>query len=112
MKSIDVAKDFSPAPAGRVERDGPFSGDALAQRVHIALASEDAVELHLDGGAGYGASFISGFAEGLHTRGWMPAMLATRLRLQTANRELMKEFWAELIGPDAPSPPARPGERQ
>jgi hypothetical protein len=112
MKSIDVATDFSPHPAGRLFGDGPFSGEALAHRVHLALASEDAVELRLDGAMGYGSSFISGFAEGLHVRGWMPAMLATRLRLQTENRELMKEFWTELIGPDAPSPPARPGDRE
>jgi hypothetical protein len=111
MKTIDVAKDFSQYPAGRSIGDGPFTGEALAHRVHLALATEAEVELILDGAAGYGASFISGFAVGLHTRGWLPAVLETRLRLTTADPLLKREFWTELMGSQAPSPPAPPGEK-
>ncbi len=59
VATIDVAKDFSPFPAGRLITDGPFSGARFRDEYLVpALRDNDAVEIILDGAKGYGSSFL------------------------------------------------------
>lgn len=101
MMTLHVAKDFSDCPAGRYFTDGPFSGEALAHRVHIALATEDKVVVDLDGTRGYGASFIDGFADALRVRGWTGEKLGERFVLISADAKLLAEFLAAFGFPSS-----------
>jgi|TARA_R110002049_G_scaffold218837_2_gene390457 hypothetical protein len=59
MKVINIAKDFSPFPAGRHIDEGPYSGEAFrVEHLMPALESGEDVEIIFDGGFGYGSSFL------------------------------------------------------
>ncbi|MDP3534886.1 MAG: STAS-like domain-containing protein [Halomonas sp.] len=59
MKVINIAKDFSPFPAGREIVEGPFSGEAFRiDHLMPALDSGEKVKIIFDGGFGYGSSFL------------------------------------------------------
>jgi hypothetical protein len=59
MKIINIAKDFSPFPAGRYVVEGPFSGEAFRiQHLMPALNSGEKIRIIFDGGFGYGSSFL------------------------------------------------------
>ncbi|BCB61581.1 hypothetical protein HaloA020_22820 [Halomonas sp. A020] len=59
MKVINIAKDFSPFPAGRYVDEGPFSGEAFRnEHLMPALATGEDVKIIFDGGFGYGSSFL------------------------------------------------------
>ncbi len=60
---INIAKDFSPTPGPRYTHEGKHSGEdfrktVLFPRVKSALDSNSAIEVQLDGTAGYGTSFL------------------------------------------------------
>lgn len=58
-KRIEIANDFSPFPAGRYEKDGPFTGEGFRRKFLVpALNSCDKVEIIFDGTVGYGSSFL------------------------------------------------------
>lgn len=59
MQTIDVGSKFSRFPAGRLRRDGKFSGEAFREDVLVpALAASKQVEIQLDSALGYGSSFL------------------------------------------------------
>lgn len=59
MKVINIAKDFSPFPAGRHTDEGPYSGEAFrVQHLMPALDSGEKIKIFFDGGFGYGSSFL------------------------------------------------------
>jgi len=60
MKVINIAKDFSKIPAGKFLTDGPFPGEAFRKQLIAAIQENDEVIVNLDGGCGYGSSFIDG----------------------------------------------------
>lgn len=56
--TIDIAKDFSKYPSGRLERDGLYSGEEFRKKHLIpALKNNDKVIVVLDGVTGYPLSF-------------------------------------------------------
>ena len=58
-KTINIAKDFSPYPAGRYEKDGKFTGEGFRRTMlKKALQNNDIVIVELDGTLGYGSSFL------------------------------------------------------
>lgn len=58
--TIDVGKDFSPAPAGRFISDGPASGEEFRQKILIPKMKEfDKVIVDFDNSAPVGSSFLS-----------------------------------------------------
>ncbi len=64
IKTISIADDFSPYPAGRYEEDGDFSGAAFRDKHLIPALQEviekkiDGVKVIFDGVAGLGSSFL------------------------------------------------------
>lgn len=63
MKSIEIAKDFSEYPAGRVPKDGPYNGERfrkefLVPALREAIAHDDKVTVILDGVRSFGSSFL------------------------------------------------------
>ena len=57
-KTINLAKDYSPYPAGRYRTDGRFSGELFREKfLAPALRENDTVIVVLDGVAGLPSSF-------------------------------------------------------
>lgn len=63
MAVINIAKDYSKTPGGRFKREGKFSGEDFRERIlkKIYLQCKEKNEqliVNLDGGYGYGSSFL------------------------------------------------------
>lgn len=60
MKRYDVAKEFSPHPGGRYSGEGKWSGEELRAELLEAWKNKgkELLEVVLDGGYGYSASFL------------------------------------------------------
>jgi hypothetical protein len=63
MTVIDIGKDFSRTPGGRLINDGPYSGQLFRDRtlvpaLHDAVGRGDKVTVVLDGPRGYLSSFL------------------------------------------------------
>ena len=93
---IRVAEDFSRTPAGRYRTDGPWSGQAFRED-HLAPAlcgGNQAVVVHLDGGEGYGSSFLEEAFGGLvRAANLTGETLHRRLQIKTNDRALETEIW-------------------
>lgn len=63
MICINIAADYSKVPGGRYIEDGPFSGQDFRSKVLLpkfqeAKRQNEALQVNLDGGYGYGSSFL------------------------------------------------------
>ena len=59
MTIINIAKDFSSAPAGRFHEDGQFNGTAFRDEYLLPpLRRNEHVVVILDGVSGFGSSFL------------------------------------------------------
>lgn len=93
MKTISVAKDFSPYPAGRFCTDGPYSGEAFREKVLAPVldAGEQAV-IDLDGARGYGSSFLEEAFGGLVRRGFAKEKVLRLLSIKSEDQSLRDEI--------------------
>ena len=90
---INVAKDFSRAPAGRFVSDGPNSGERFRDEFLMpALQHGQQVVLELDGTRGYGSSFLEEAFGGLARKGFDASELCRRLHFRTADTSLIQEI--------------------
>lgn len=92
---VNIARDFSPFPAGRYLSDGPYSGEAfLRQKLIPALEQHTKIRIVLDGTMGYGSSFLEEAFGGLiRLKKWTNADLTHRIEW-VSNEEpgLVKEI--------------------
>lgn len=59
MVKVNVAKDFSRYPAGRLKANGNTSGEAFREKFLIPhLSKGEKIVIELDGAIGYGSSFL------------------------------------------------------
>ena len=59
MKTISIGKDFSRAPIGRYESDGPYNGAKFRDKLlKPALDTGELVKIIIDDAEGYGSSFL------------------------------------------------------
>ena len=63
MIEINIAKDYTKTPGGRFKKEGEFSGEDFREKILIPkyLESEKKgvkLRVNLDGGYGYGSSFL------------------------------------------------------
>ena len=95
IKTISVAKDFSPYPAGRFLDDGKFSGEAFRENILVPALKDDGfglIRVCLDGVAGVGSSFLEEAFGGLVRRGtFSKEFLANHLEIETSDDGL-KDF--------------------
>ena len=57
--TVDVGRDFSPYPAGRLRSDGRYSGERFRQEYLVPhLKNGYVVKIEMDSAFGYGPSFI------------------------------------------------------
>ena len=97
MSIIEIARDFSPAPAGRFRRDGPDSGERFREDyLKPALAKSEFVSVRIDGTAGYGSSFLDEAFGGLVRSGFLdPNEALRRIRIVYADQEF--EMYRDVI---------------
>ena len=90
---INVARDFSRAPAGRYISDGPNSGERFRDQYLVpALRRGEVVDVELDGTRGYGSSFLEEAFGGLVRAGFQAFEILKRLRLKTSDPSLAQEI--------------------
>lgn len=63
MICVNIAEDYSKVPGGRYIEDGPFSGQDFREKVLLPKFQEAKrqnviLQVNLDGGYGYGSSFL------------------------------------------------------
>ena len=61
--TISIARDYSKTPGGRFKKEGSFSGEDFRESVllpayKMAKEKDEILEVNLDGGYGYGSSFL------------------------------------------------------
>lgn len=96
---ISVAEQFSPTPAGRYLRDGPYPGERFRDEWLIpALRREprSVVEIDLDGTAGFGSSFLEEAFGGLVRAGFPPDQLRLRLRIRSSRPSYIERVWSYI----------------
>lgn len=93
-KSISIAADFSPSPAGRYESDGPFPGEVFRERLlGPALRNFDEVVVDLDGTSGYGSSFLEEAFGGLVRGGFTIDQLKKKLKVNSSRESYRIRIW-------------------
>lgn len=93
MKMINIARDFSRAPAGRFISDGPNSGQRFRESFLIpSLNKSEMIVIDLDGTRGMGSSFLEEAFGGLIRRGFDSGFLATHIKLVTKDPSLESEI--------------------
>ena len=87
---ISVSRDFSPYPAGRYRKDGPFSGEAFREDVLVpTLQKAGSVVVNIDGVAGLPSSFWEEVFGGLVRRHAMAVdFIRDHIRVLTTDKSL------------------------
>lgn len=96
LLTIDIAKQFSPLPAGRDPNDGPNSGERFRREFLVpAFAEYQKVVVVLDGAEGYGSSFLDESFGGLiRIEGMSAVDLHSRLEIISNDDETFRdEVW-------------------
>ena len=93
-KTREIAKDFTPFPAGRYEKDGPYTGEGFRKRILVpALKQYDSVEIILDGTIGYGSSFLEETFGGLiREEGFSYEEINNKLILISKRKSILKSI--------------------
>lgn len=95
-KTIDIAKDFSPVPAGRHVSDGDYSGEFFRTSIlRPALNNFATVEVILDNTEGFGSSFLEEAFGGLIRDGLSAQYINEHLFL-IANSSAGKRYKAKI----------------
>lgn len=63
MVMINIAQEYSKTPGGRFIKEGPYSGEdfrnsLLIPKYELACSKNEHLQVVLDGGYGYGSSFL------------------------------------------------------
>lgn len=104
MKTIHIAEDFSKYPAGRYNKDGPFSGEAFRRKfLEPNLKQNEDLLIDLDGARGYGSSFLEEAFGGLVRLGYPKEDLKRKLKIKAKNESLITEIFDFIENADSQS---------
>lgn len=95
-RTINIARDFSRSPAGRHVGDGPYSGEAFREKILVPAlrASDEVLEVDLNGALGFGSSFLEEAFGGLvREHHFQLAELRQRIRILTELRTYEQRIW-------------------
>lgn len=96
-KTIYIARDFSPAPAGRYPEDGPYNGAAFREQLLLpAMREHESVEVNLDDTGGYGSSFLEEAFGGLVRAGFTVKQLHDKLRVISSRKSYETKVWGYI----------------
>lgn len=92
---ISIATNYSKTPAGRYEKDGPYSGERFRNEYLLpALRKEvELVQVDLDGALGFGSSFLEEAFGGLVRLGYKAEELHKRLKIKSAIKKYHDRIW-------------------
>lgn len=98
IKTIDLAKEFSRFPAGRMRTDSQVSGEYFRDDYLVPALKQGSEKVYLviDGVAGLPSSFLEEVAGGLVRCGFAPDYLRARLEIVAKTPRMIsyiKEFW-------------------
>ncbi|UZR29053.1 STAS-like domain-containing protein [Methylococcus mesophilus] len=90
---INIAKQFSRYPAGRLKDDGPFSGERFREEfLEPVLRSDGHAVVEFDGARGYGSSFLEEAFGGLVRLGYPREKIKQAFSLLSSDRSLIDEI--------------------
>ena len=91
--TINIARDFTPTPAGRYRTDGDYSGERFRDDLLLPNLKENHhVTVELDGTKGYGSSFLEESFGGLVRAGVNKQTLKKNLSLKSSDSSLILEI--------------------
>ena len=94
MTVIKIAKEFSPYPAGRFIKDGPFSGEHFRTKfLEPRLRRSEAFVVDMDGARGYGSSFLEEAFGGLVRQGLAKNVIKEKMSIRATNSSLKAEIF-------------------
>lgn len=94
MNFLNIAKDFSRFPAGRVIKDGPFSGEFFRKKfLEPRLKENQKITILMDGTRGYGSSFLEEAFGGLVRAGYSVSVIKSLISLQSSDPGVLNEVW-------------------
>jgi hypothetical protein len=101
-KTISVARDFSPSPAGRYYSDGPFSGEKFREEFLIPslkeIADGDRLIVDLDGADGMGSSFLEEAFGGLKRKGFSAKTIKKFISIKSSRQIYIRKIWDYVNG--------------
>lgn len=101
IAEIDIARDFSPYPGGRLRTDGPASGEEFRDdRLIPALKRSETVDVVLDGAMGLPPSFLEEAFGGLLRRGVPLHIIRSKLRLIARSPKMQRypdQIWRYIM---------------
>lgn len=93
---IDIGRDFSPFPGGRVKTDGPYSGENFRERFVLPKLREGkTVVINIDSAEGFGSSFLEECFGGLVRAGLSYQFLKDHLQVVYSKQAY--SFYADEI---------------
>ena len=93
-KTISLASDFSPCPAGRYVEDGPFSGTAFrVQHLLPAITAHEKVIVDMEGAELAGSSFLEEAFGGLVRAGISELELRKKLEFRSSRQTDATRIW-------------------
>jgi len=93
IKQIEVAKDFSPYPAGRFVTDGDYSGEHFRNNYLVPVLKEEGhARILFDGARGYGSSFLEEAFGGLVRMGYSPDRVKDAFELISSDTSIITEI--------------------
>jgi hypothetical protein len=94
MITVNVAKNFTRFPAGRLKKHGETSGEAFREKfLESGLSKNEDVMVELDGTIGYSSSFLEEAFGGLiRTSNISPDTVKKHLKLVSDNTVLIDEI--------------------
>lgn len=93
-KTVNIPRDFSRFPAGRYRSHGNFSGEVFRETyLEPALKQGQTLVIELDGGLGYGSSFLEeAFGGAVRSTGLTPKQVEALLVIRTSDPSLDEEI--------------------
>lgn len=93
-RTISLAVDFSPSPAGRYRDDGPFPGERFRDELLLpAIKASDLVVVDLEGTELAGSSFLEEAFGGLVRAGVSEDTLKRKLQLKSPRESDPIRIW-------------------
>lgn len=88
-RTLSIARDFSPFPAGRKRVDGPYTGEKFREDLlRPRLVKHEKVILDLDGVEGLPSSFLEEIFGGLVRAGFPLTQLQDLIEIRATDPEL------------------------
>lgn len=99
---LNIAKIFSKYPGPRFKKEGNFSGEEFREEIlekmfEECIKSESILLINLDGGAGYGTSFLEEAFGGLTRKYNDSQFVLDRLEFKTQEEPYLEEDIKEYI---------------